>query len=72
MEDRGLWEYRVQSVGFALRSPKDEEIEAVLNEWGQEGWELVEVIVPTNSTRYKLIGRRPLSRSTRRQRSWAG
>ena len=36
------WEYRVQTVGGVF-STKDEDIQAMLDEWGAEGWEAVDV-----------------------------
>lgn len=64
------WEYRVQTLGTALRSARDEEIEALLNQWGEEGWELVGVTAESGKVR--LLARRPLSRATRRWRSMPG
>lgn len=72
MTDDIRWEYRVESIGFALRGPKDHELAAVLNTWGTEGWEVFAVEFPSGSTKVKVIARRPLTRSSSRQRSWPG
>ena len=68
MSDQTLWEYRVQTIGSAFGT-KDEQIEATLNEWGEEGWEAVSVYTPSNSGKVTIVAKRPLSRSTRRQRA---
>ena len=43
------WEYRVQTIG-SIFGTKDEAIEAMLNEWGEEGWEAVSVYTPSTLT----------------------
>ncbi len=69
MAEQTGWEYRVQSVG-GFFSTKDEVIEAALNEWGEEGWELVNAFVTQNSgSKVTLVAKRPLSRTVRRQRA---
>ncbi len=68
MDDQTLWEYRVQTIGSAFGT-KDEQIEATLNEWGEEGWEAVSVYTPSNSGKVTIVAKRPLTRSTRRQRT---
>lgn len=70
MDENRQWEYRVQSLGGALRSPKDEELSEILNEWGLEGWELVTVVTTASGNQHRLIARRPLRRSSRRERNW--
>ncbi len=70
MSEEKKWEYRVESLGSALRSPKDEEIEALLNEWGKDGWEVISVHPQHNSTyKVRVVAKRPLTVRTRRQRS---
>jgi hypothetical protein len=68
MDGQNLWEYRVETIGGAFGT-KDEQIEATLNEWGEEGWEAVSVYTPSNSGKVTIVAKRPLSRSTRRQRT---
>lgn len=65
------WEYRVQSVG-KFWGTKDEEIEALLNEWGEEGWEAVAVFPSSRSADVTIVAKRPLTLATRRRRSMPG
>jgi hypothetical protein len=68
-EQTAQWEYRVLTVGNAFSGAKDEQIEAILNEWGLEGWEAVNVYAPSNSPKVTLVAKRPLTASARRMRS---
>jgi hypothetical protein len=68
MTEQTPWEYRVQTIGGAFGT-KDEQIEATLNEWGEEGWEAINVYTPSSSGKVTIVAKRPLSRSTRRQRT---
>jgi hypothetical protein len=68
MGDQTLWEYRVQTIGGAFGT-KDEQIEASLNEWGEDGWEAINVYTPSSSGKVTIVAKRPLSRSARRQRT---
>lgn len=68
MAEQTRWEYRVRTVGGVF-STKDEVVEAALNEWGEDGWELVSAFPPENSGKVTLVAKRPLSRSVRRERS---
>ena len=68
MDGQTLWEYRVQTIGSSFGT-KDEQIEAALNEWGEEGWEAINVYTPSNSGKVTIVAKRPLTRSTRRQRA---
>ena len=38
MEELTKWEYRVMTIG-SIFGTRDEQIEALLNDWGGEGWE---------------------------------
>lgn len=62
------WEYRVQTIGNIFGT-KDEAIEALLNEWGEEGWEATQVYTPENSGKVTVVAKRPLTRETIRRRS---
>ncbi|MGD2155334.1 MAG: DUF4177 domain-containing protein [Anaerolineales bacterium] len=66
------WEYRVEMFGSALRSPKEEELESVLNEWGEEGWEAISVFQASGSNKIRVVAKRPLSSTERRRRSRPG
>ncbi|MBE0669198.1 MAG: hypothetical protein IH588_01300 [Anaerolineales bacterium] len=48
---------------------KDENIEATLNEWGDEGWEVTHVYTPEGSGKVTIVAKRPLTRETIRRRS---
>jgi hypothetical protein len=67
-EEFKQWEYRVQTIG-SIFGTKDENIEAVLNEWGNEGWEVTHVYTPEGSGKVTIVAKRPLSSTTRRFRS---
>ena len=62
------WEYRVQTIGRFFGT-KDEIIEATLNEWGEEGWEVTHVYTPEGSGNVTKVAKRPLTREIRRARS---
>lgn len=62
------WEYRVQTIGKFFGT-KDELIEATLNEWGEEGWEVTHVYTPEGSGNVTIVAKRPLTREIRRARS---
>jgi hypothetical protein len=68
MTEALLWEYRVQTIGTVFGT-KDEQIQALLNEWGLEGWEATQVYTPSQSSK---VAKRQLSEATRRRASWPG
>jgi len=72
MTDTMQWEYRIQTVGSALKQAKDDELEVLLNEWGEEGWEVINAHSLEGSNKVRIIAKRSLSGSTRRSRSWPG
>jgi hypothetical protein len=47
-EEFKQWEYRVQTIG-SMFGTKDENIETMLNEWGNEGWEVTHHPKPAGS-----------------------
>lgn len=63
------WEYRVKTIG-GFFGTKDEYIESTLNDWGEEGWEAINVFTPEGSGKITIVAKRPLSDSVRRIRSW--
>lgn len=65
------WEYRVQTIG-SMFGTKDEHIQATLDEWGEEGWEAVNVYTPSGSGKITIVAKRPLTERARRQRSMPG
>jgi hypothetical protein len=66
------WEYRALTVGTFWNDPKDEDLENELNQLGQEGWEVINVLTHHSTNKYRVIAKRPLSSETRRRRSWPG
>ncbi len=65
------WEYRVQTVGGLLVPVKDEDVQAMLNEWGSDGWELVTATNIEGTNKVRIVARRPLTAGARRsQASW--
>jgi hypothetical protein len=67
-EEIKKWEYRVQTIG-SIFGTKDEHIEEILNEWGDEGWEVTHVYTPEGSGKVTIVAKRPLSNTARRSRS---
>jgi hypothetical protein len=65
------WEYRVQTIG-SMFGTKDELIQATLDEWGEEGWEAINVFTPENSGKITMVAKRPLTAGARRMRSVPG
>lgn len=65
------WEYRVQTIG-SFFGTKDELIQTTLDEWGEEGWEAVNVFTPENSGKITIVAKRPLTERVRRMRSMPG
>ena len=68
MTEYEQWEYRVETIGTAFGT-KDELIQDTLDEWGEEGWEAINVYTPSNSAKVTIVAKRPLSRTARRQRN---
>jgi hypothetical protein len=62
------WEYRVQTIGNIFGT-KDELIESTLNDWGEEGWEAINVYTPEGSGKVTIVAKRLLTDRARRQRS---
>jgi hypothetical protein len=71
MSETKQWEYRVLTIGNAFGT-KDEQIEALLNEWGLEGWDAIHVYTPSGGGKVTVVAKRPLTDSSRRQSSWPG
>lgn len=70
MAEPQRWEYRVASAGTFWTGATDESIEATLNEWGAEGWEVVAVTKIEGSNKIRVVAKRPASGSVRRERHW--
>ena len=67
-EEFKQWEYRVQTIG-SIFGTMDENIEAMLNDWGNEGWEVTHVYTPEGSGKVTIVAKRLLTREMRRSRS---
>ncbi len=68
-EESKQWEYRVQTVGSFFGGVKAEELESLLNEWGEEGWEVVSTHILENQSKINVIAKRPLTDRVKRARS---
>lgn len=68
-EEIKKWEYRVQTVGAFWSGVKADDLEGLLNEWGEEGWEVVSTHIIENANKINVIAKRPLSTAARRFRS---
>lgn len=67
-EEIKQWEYRVQTIG-SIFGTKDELIQDTLDEWGEEGWEAVNVFTPEGSGKITMVAKRPLTERAKRMRS---
>ena len=70
-EEFKLWEYRVQTIG-SIFGTKDELVQSMLDEWGMEGWEAINVFTPAGSGKITMVAKRPLTERTRRSRTMPG
>jgi len=70
MTDKMKWEYRIQTLGTAFKQAKDEDLEALLNEWGKDGWEIITAHNLESSSKIRLIAKRALGGTVSRSRSW--
>jgi len=68
-DETQLWEYRVQTVGSFFSGVKADELEKLLNEWDEEGWEVVSTHILENANKINVIAKRALNDRTRRRRS---
>lgn len=66
------WEYRVQTVGSFFGGVKADELEQLLNDWGEDGWEVISTHLLENTSKINVIAKRPLTRDVRRARSLPG
>jgi len=63
------WEYRVETIGGFFKGVKADELEEMLNEWGEDGWEVVATHIIENANKINVIAKRPLTDRVRRDRS---
>lgn len=71
MADPIAWEYKVLSGGSIWSAPKDENLEAILNQLGAENWEVLAVYEPPGG-KLRIVAKRPLTTRSRRSRSMPG
>jgi hypothetical protein len=69
MIDSIKWEYLSMTLGTFFHPSKDEEIDLLLNEIGEQGWEVVSVYPIENTNKARVIAKRPLTVRAKRQRS---
>lgn len=69
MSEINQWEYRVLTIGTFFKGVKDADLETILNQMGEEGWEVVAFRTIENSNQAQLVAKRPLDRTARRWRS---
>ena len=69
MTELQKWEYRFQTLGSILKGIRDEELQELLDEWGNEGWEIITVTQDQGSGKLRLYAKRLLTDRSRRQRS---
>ena len=69
MADKILWEYIVQTLGTTFHAPKNEELQAMLNSLGEQGWEIFSVINMEGS-KVRVVAKRSLTTPVRRRSSW--
>ena len=55
------WEYFVETVGSAFSGPKDEALEEILSELGEDGWEVFSLEQLENSPKIRIAAKRPAS-----------
>lgn len=68
-EEMQKWEYRVETVGTFWSGVKADVLQVLLNEWGEEGWEVVSTHILENANKVNVIAKRPLTERVRRMRS---
>jgi len=69
MAELNQWEYCVVTTGTFFKGVRDDDLEALLNQMGEEGWEVVGFRTIENSNQSQVIAKRPLDRTARRWRS---
>jgi hypothetical protein len=65
MDEPGRWEYRVETLGSALRGPSDEDLETELDQLGLEGWEALAVLPREGSYRVTAVLKRAVAGARR-------
>jgi hypothetical protein len=63
------WEYRAETFGGFWKGIKMEDVQEILNQWGEQGWEVVSATGFEHYNNIHVIAKRPLTRETIRKRS---
>jgi hypothetical protein len=53
-----IWEYRVELLGTALRGARPADLEQLLNNGAEQGWEPVDLMSQSNSSKVWVVLRR--------------
>jgi len=64
------WEYTLQIVGASWKGTRHDEVLEALNRLGDEGWEVFSVENLPNSSKVRVVAKRPLPASIRRRQGW--
>jgi hypothetical protein len=64
------WEYYVETIGKAWTSTKDEDLMSKLGELGQASWEVFVVEQLRNSSKVRVVAKRPLAPPFLKKHSW--
>jgi hypothetical protein len=70
MAEYPKWEYRVETFGSFFRSTSDVDLETALNDWGLDGWEVINVHIVENTSKVVALAKRPMAASTRRRHTF--
>jgi len=62
-----IWEYRVETIGSTFRSTSDDDVEELLDEWGQDGWEVITFHPIYGSNKATIVAKREQDSSSRRK-----
>ncbi|MBN1265062.1 MAG: hypothetical protein JXA25_06190 [Anaerolineales bacterium] len=69
MTDTLKWEYFVETFGGGIRGVNMEEVQAGLNELGEQSWEVLGVHQMQGTSKLCVFAKRPLTEAVRKQRS---
>jgi hypothetical protein len=72
MPDKIKWEYTIQTCGTTWHAPQDEELQAVLNSLGEQGWEVFSLENWESSNKVRVAAKRRISTPVRRRSTWPG
>jgi len=70
MAERVKWEYTLQIVGASWKGTRHDEVLEALNRLGDEGWEVFSVENLPNSSKVRVVAKRPLRSPSRRRQGW--